>query len=126
MRPFTLIQWPEIPWFAGKAPVPIVACAEAVTEGKDPITALRKERPLPITARRLGHAVGHWFSTFQPPPSITKVTITFGGRPGASRPGNGWPSGAAKSNPIIEATEGATSARVTRSVREPGGRMPGA
>ena len=32
---------PVIPWVLGKAPVPMVACAHAVTAGKDPVMAFR-------------------------------------------------------------------------------------
>jgi hypothetical protein len=33
--------WPVIPWVLGKAPVPMVAWAHAVTAGKDPVMAFR-------------------------------------------------------------------------------------
>jgi len=110
----------------GNAPVPIVAWAEAVTDGNEPITALRKFRPFLISARRVGHAVGHWLSAFQPPPSMTNVTITFGRLAGVRRPGSGSPSRAGKSNPMSDAAEGARSASDTGSTRSCGETMPGA
>ena len=33
--------WPVMPCSRGKPPVPIVACAHAVTAGNDPVIALR-------------------------------------------------------------------------------------
>src|SRR5205814_8706510 len=99
--------WPEIPCPLGNAPVPMVAWAHAVTDGNEPMMALRYTIPLPISLRRFGHAVGQWESTFHPPPSMTNVTITLGGVAGVGRPGSGVPSRAAKSNPISCAAEGA-------------------
>ena len=33
--------WPVMPWLRGNVPVPIVACAHAVTAGNEPVIALR-------------------------------------------------------------------------------------
>src|SRR5205085_6316262 len=112
-----------MPWCHGYAPVPIVAWAHAVTDGKEPITAFVYVRVPSRFIRfiRFGHDRSlpfsglQWRSTFHPPPSITNVTITFGGFAGCGIPGSGTPSGAAKSKPISFAAVGARSARVTRS-----------
>src|SRR5918999_36019 len=67
-------------------------------------------------ARSSGQARGQSDSAFHPPPSITNVTTTFGGRAGRARPGSGRPSDAEKpSNPISRAVVGARSASETRS-----------
>ena len=83
--------------------MPIVACADAVTAGNDPWIALRKFAPSRISRRRFGQASGNSCRTFQPPPSITKVTTTAGGLAGRAIPGNGRPSRSSSrnaSNPI--------------------------
>src|SRR5512134_2226703 len=69
-----------MPCRLGNAPVPIEACAHAVTAGNDPTIALRKFALSPIRRRRFGHLSGKLSRTFQPPPSITKVITTLGFR----------------------------------------------
>src|SRR5437870_3193704 len=98
----------------------MVAWADAVTEGNEPITAFRKFRLFLIKARMVGQAVGHWLSAFHPPPSMTNVTMTLGRVVRVGSPGRGWPSLALKSKPISDAAEGARSARETRSRRSSG------
>ena len=68
-----------MPWTFGKEPVPIVACAQAVTAGNDPTIALRKFALSPMSVLRFGQSSGKARSTFHPPPSITYVTTTRGG-----------------------------------------------
>src|SRR5215216_5541243 len=112
---------PVIPCVLGYAPVPIVACAHAVTAGDDPVIALRYTTDSPIRRLRFGHASPQCCRTFHPPPSITNVTTTFGGVSNRGDPGRTLPSGARKSsNPIIDAIVGARSASETRSVESDG------
>ena len=77
--------------------------------------ALRKFAPAPINDFRWGQLSGQCCSTFQPPPSITKVTTTFGGELDGE-PGNGVPARSVgqSAKPINAAVVGAMSASVTR------------
>ena len=50
---------PVIPWVAGNAPVPIVACAQVVTAGNEPMIALRKFAPCVIRRFKIGQVSGH-------------------------------------------------------------------
>src|SRR5213078_1135424 len=96
-----------MPWPRGNRPVPMVACAHAVTVGNDPMNALRYTTERDMRDRRNGHVFFQCVNTFQPPPSITNVTTTFGGVLGAGMPGMGAPSPVWKSNPMRCAVVGA-------------------
>src|SRR5438552_4784317 len=105
-----------MPWWRGNSPVPIVACAHAVTVWNEPMNALRYTIDFDIRRLRLGHPFAQWVYTFHPPPSMTNVTITLGGVAGAGTPGSGAPSRGWKSpKPSNAAVVGARSASVTSS-----------
>ncbi len=82
---------------------------------------------MPINDLRWGQLSGQCCSTFQPPPSITNVTTTFGGAP-AVMPGNDVPARSVGQSvkPIRVAVVGAMSASVTRVVSSDGSMRPGA
>src|SRR5947208_16130073 len=102
-----------MPWVRGNTPVPIVACAHAVTVGNEPMNALRYTIDFDISRFRFGHSSFQCVYTFQPPPSMTNVTTTFGGRFGYAIPGRAFPSRGAKSeSPRNRAVVGARSASV--------------
>src|SRR5919106_6983246 len=67
------------PCCTGQVPVPIVAWMAGVTDGDDPTTAFSTDVPPRMMRLRLGHALGHWLRTFQPPPSHATTRIAFGG-----------------------------------------------
>ena len=110
--------WPVIPCWLGNVPVPIEACAHAVTAGNDPTIALRKFAPSPISRLQVRPPVGEVArarssrrrrSRRSSRPSASSPTVTS--RSGATCPRRS----SGQSAPIRAAVVGARSARVTRS-----------